>query len=174
MNSEFNFDEIYVSYFPRMKRFAREYVLADADAENIVQDIFLHLWEKRDVFNVRISLSSYLLSLVKNRCVDFLRHRVVVDSYSNELGVKLLALQDVDHSFLSDENLEEILNNAINKLPEQCRVIFSKSRFEGKKYREIAEEMNLSVNTVENQMGIALKKLRVELKDYLPLLVFIL
>ena len=70
--------------------------------------------------------------------------------------------------------MERVVNEAIDKLPERCREVFLKSRLEGMKYKEIAESMNLSVNTVENQMAIALKKLRIELKDYLSFFLFLL
>lgn len=169
-----NFDRIYVMYFSRMRRFAKEYVLFDEDAENIVQDVFVLLWEKRDVLDIQVSLISYLFSLVKNRCLDHLRHNVVAEEYKQELSLKLSALELLNNSFTSDDDVEHIVRTAIDKLPERCREIFIKSRVEGKKYREIAEELNISVNTVENQMSIALKKLRVKLKDYLPLLIFLL
>lgn len=168
-----NFDRIYLSYFYRMHRFAKEYVLSDEDAENIVQDVFMMLWEKRDVLNVQISLTAYLFSLVKNKCLDYLRHKIVADEYKQELGIKLASLEDMNRAFGSDEEIEHFISEAVNKLPERCREIFIKSRVEGKKYREIADELQISVNTVENQMAIALKKLRVELKDYLPLLLFL-
>lgn len=168
------FDEIYVSYFSRMRRFAREYVLFDEDAENIVQDVFLLLWEKKDVLKVQVSLMSYLFSLVKNRCLDYLRHQVVAEEFKQELSVKLSALEHLDQTFGSEEEIERIVKRAIDNLPERCREIFIKNRIEGKKYREIADELQLSVNTVENQMAIALKKLRISLKDYLPLLMFLL
>lgn len=168
------FDEIYVSYFSRMRRFAREYVLFDEDAENIVQDVFLLLWEKKDVLKVQVSLISYLFSLVKNRCLDYLRHQVVAEEFKQELSVKLSALEHLDQTFGSEEEIESIVKSAIDNLPERCREIFIKNRIDGKKYREIADELQLSVNTVENQMGIALKRLRMSLKDYLPLLMFLL
>ena len=176
-----NFDSIYVNNFSRLFLFAKEYVLFDEEAENIVQDIFLMLWEKREALRVDVSLTAYLFTLVKNKCIDFLRHRMVEQMYSEnvkheyneELNVKLFALESFDHNFSSEEDIETLLRNAIDKLPERCRLIFIKSRIEGKKYKEIAEELNLSVNTVEGQISIALKKLREELKDYLPLLLFL-
>lgn len=176
-----NFDSIYINNFSRLFLFAKEYVLFDEEAENIVQDIFLMLWEKRDALRVDVSLTAYLFTLVKNKCIDFLRHRMVEQMYSEniqheyneELNVKLFALESFDHNFSSEEDIEILLRNAIDKLPERCRLIFIKSRIEGKKYKEIAEELNLSVNTVEGQISIALKKLREELKDYLPLLLFL-
>lgn len=169
-----NFDQIYVIYFPRMRRFAKEYVLFDEDAENVVQDVFLLLWEKREVLDVKVSLAAYLFSLVKNKCIDYLRHQAVAEDYKEEQKAKLYALEQLNYHISSDEDIENILNNAIEKLPKKCREIFIKSRIEGKKYREIASELNLSVNTVENQISIALKKLRIELKDYLPLFIFLI
>lgn len=177
-----NFDSIYINNFSRLFLFAKEYVLFDEEAENIVQDIFLMLWEKREALRVDVSLTAYLFTLVKNKSIDFLRHQMVEQMYSEnvkheyneELNVKLFALESFDHNFSSEEDIETLLRNAIDKLPERCRLIFIKSRIEGKKYKEIAEELNLSVNTVEGQISIALKKLREELKDYLPLLLFYL
>jgi RNA polymerase sigma-70 factor, Bacteroides expansion family 1 len=169
-----DFDKIYLLYFSRLHRFAKEYVLNDEDAENIVQDVFMQLWEKRDVLNVQVNLASYLFSLVKNRCLDYLRHKIVIEEYQKTLSLKLIALEQFDYNHSSEDEIELVVTNAIDKLPERCREIFVKSRLEGKKYKEIAEDLSLSVSTIETQMGIALKKLRVELKDYLLLLVFLI
>lgn len=169
-----NFDRIYLTYYFRMYRFAKEYVLFDEDAENIVQDVFLLLWEKCEVLDIQISLVSYLFTLVKNKSLDYLRHKVIADEYKEELSAKLASLESLNYSFTSDEEIEQILMSAIDKLPERCRQIFIKSRIEGKRNREIAQDLNLSLSTVENQMTIALKRLRVELKDYLPLMLFLI
>ena len=169
-----NFDRIYVTYYSRMLRFAKEYVLFEEDAENVVQDVFLLLWEKREVLDIQVSLVSYLFSLVKNRSIDYLRHKVVAEEYRQELTFKLSALEQLNYTFTSEEGIEQAVIKAIDKLPERCREIFLKSRIEGKKHREIADELDISMNTVENQMSIALKKLRIELKDYLPLLLFLI
>ncbi|WP_080905960.1 RNA polymerase sigma-70 factor [Parabacteroides sp. Marseille-P3160] len=168
-----NFDKIYILYYSRMHRFAKEYVILNEDAENIVQDVFVILWEKREVLEIKVSLISYLFSLVKNKCMDYLRHKLIEDKGQEELSAKLYSLELMDQTFSSEEEIEQIINSSIAKLPERCRKIFIKSHIEGKKYREIAEELNISVNTVENQISIALKKLRVLLKDYLPLLFFL-
>lgn len=181
MNVRENFDAIYINNFSRLFLFAKEYVLFDEDAENIVQDVFLMLWEKKDVLRVEVSLTAYLFTLVKNKCIDQLRHNMVAqmytesvqNEYKDEMNMKLYALESFNQNLNSDEDIEILLQQAIDKLPERCRLIFIKSRIEGKKYKEIAEELNLSVNTIEGQISIALKKLREELKDYLPLLFFI-
>ena len=87
--------------------------------------------------------------------------------------MKLASLELFDQSMLLEQDIERIITEAIDSLPEKCREIFIKSKIEGKKQKEIAEELNISLKTVENQMNIAYKKIRVELKDYLPLLIFL-
>jgi RNA polymerase sigma-70 factor (family 1) len=169
-----NFDRIYVDYYPRMLRFAKEYVIFEEDAENIVQDIFMILWEKRAFLNVEVSLTTYLFALVKNKCLNYLQHKRVASEFQAEMALKLSALEKLDETFSSEEEIEQIIRAAIDRLPPHCRDIFIKSRMEGKRYVEIANEMNISVNTVENQISIALRKLRVDLKDYLPLLLFLI
>ena len=123
------------------------------------------------MLDVRISLVSYLFTLVKNKCLDFLRHKTVTNEFAREYKAKQAALEQLNYTISSDEDIERIVTVAINSLPERCKEIFIKSRIEGKKHKEIAEELNISTNTVENQITIALKRLRIELKDYLPLFV---
>ena len=177
-NIPYDFEEIYVSYFSRMKCFAQEYVLSEEDAENIVQDVFTELWEKKELLTYNINLVAFLFTSIKNRCIDHLRHDIVVreavsqmqEEYQITLKVKLASLELFDQSLLS----EQIISEVINSLPDKCREIFIKSKIEGKKQKDIAVEMNISLKTVENQMNIAYKKLKSELKDYLPLLLFFL
>lgn len=91
-----------------------------------------------------------------------------------EYELNLEALEAVDENLVLDTDLEQRIHEAIQSLPEKCREIFILSRVEGLKYSEIAEKLHLSISTVDNQIGIALKKLRVQLKDFLPLLMFLL
>lgn len=172
-----DFEKLYKLYYPKMFAFAKNYVPANEDAENIVQDVFLTLWERKEEIEISFTLTTYLFTLVKNRCLNFLRHKLIEEEYNNqmkeELGFKLYALEAFDYSYQSEEELQEIIRRALDTLPERCREVFIKSRIEGLKYKEISEELGISVNTVENQMVTALKKLRVALKDYLPLLLFL-
>ena len=96
------------------------------------------------------------------------------EEYQITLNVKLASLELFDQSLLSEQDVEKIISDAIDSLPEKCREIFIKSKIEGKKQKDIAAELNLSLKTVENQMNIAYKKIKSELKDYLPLLLFFL
>ena len=151
--------------------------MADEDAENIVQDVFLVLWEKKDELEITYTLTTYLFTLVKNKCLSFLRHKLIEEEYNlqmkEELSFKLYALESLDYSYQSETELQEVIKRALDALPERCREVFIKSRIEGLKYKEISEELGISVNTVENHIVTALKKLRIELKDYLPLLLFL-
>ena len=176
------FSQIYSTYFTKMIRFSQAYVIAEEDAENIVQDIFLYLWEHPEVFKTIDNMDAFLFTLVKNRCLNFLKHSLYVNEKKSsiqtveelEMQMNLYSLQQFDESFLTISDVVNLINEVIDKLPERCKEIFILSRMEGLKYKEIAERLNISVNTVENQMSIALRKLKIELKDYLPLLLFIL
>lgn len=178
----YDFEEIYVLYFSRMKGFAQEYVLSEEEAENIIQDVFTELWERKVLLTYNINLVAFLFTSIKNKCIDHLRHRVVVreavsqiqEEYQMTLRAKLASLELFDQSLLSEQEIEKIVTGIIDTLPEKCREIFIKSKIEGKKQKEIASELNISLKTVENQMNIAYKKLKSELKDYLPLLLFLL
>jgi len=177
-----DFEKVYVVHFSKMKRFAKEYVLSEDEAESIVQDVFLELWEKREVLSMPVNLVAFLFTATKNRCIDYLRHSAMVRETTKKLDeeqryllkIKFESLEAFNQDILSEHDIETILTKAIESLPEKCRQIFVKSRIEGKKQKEIAAELDISINTIETQMGIAYKKLREELKDYLPLLVFLL
>ncbi|NCC74422.1 MAG: RNA polymerase sigma-70 factor [Sphingobacteriia bacterium] len=174
------FEKIYVSHYSRMKRFAQEYVIREEDAENIVQDVFVDLWEQNLLLVTHTKLFAYLFTALKNRCIDFLRHKTVVqhtavkmqDDYTKALQMKFQSLEAFDEQLFTEPDIETIIQNAIENLPEKCREIFILNKIEGKKQKVIAQELNISINTVENQMAIAYKKLKEILKDHIPLLLF--
>lgn len=178
---ETDFDRIYVIYFPKLVRFAQTYLLHREDAENIVQDIFLQLWESADQHLLESSLNAYLFTIVKNRCIDALRKYdqmqdkrcLLSDLERKEFNFKLYSLQHFDDNHLTLPEIEQIIQQAMDSLPLRCREIFMLSRIEGLKHKEIAERLQLSVNTVEGQISIALRKLREALKNYMPLFVLI-
>jgi RNA polymerase sigma-70 factor (ECF subfamily) len=175
------FERIYATYYAKLVRFSKEYVLSEADAENIVQDIFLAMWERRGELEEVQNMNAYLFRIVRNRCIDFLRKRVKTDLHRQPLSeveqkeyeFKLYALNLFDTGALSDEDIEKLIADALQQLPAKCRDIFVLSRFENMSHKQIAEKFDLSPNTVNNQIHIALTKLKRELRDYLPLLLFI-
>ena len=171
------FETIYTANFERMKRFAYHYVLNKEDAENIVQDVFEVLWLKKEELEEDRDYFGYLLYSVKNKCIDFLRKEMLIRSAHDELhkqNIKekalLYSLEQFNPIFETEKDLMHILEEAIASLPPQCKQIFYKSKIQGKKHQEIAKEMQISVNTIETQMSIAYKKLRIILKDLYPIL----
>lgn len=174
------FREFYTYWYSRMKSFAREYVISDKDAEDIVQDVFMELYEKYDSLSFRTNMPAYVFTTVKNKCIDHLRRKIInqesVDRIQEEylltLRMKFDSLEILDDSLLQENDLEERIKTAIDALPEKCRIIFIKHKIEGMKVKEIAEELQISPKTIENQMTIAYKKLKEELKEYLAVLLF--
>ena len=121
-------------------------------SEDIVQDIFFRLWENRENLSIESSLKAYLLTAVKNSCFEELRHREVVRTHQNYvMGSSDLIDYNTEH-YLLYSDLNDHLQEAIKKLPEDMRTIFEMNRFKNLKYREIAEELNVSVRTVESKI----------------------
>lgn len=168
------FEMLFKTYYQPLCRYATSY-LKDADsAEEVVQAAFIGLWEKRKTITIETSLKSYLYRAIRNSCLNELKHGQVKQKYFAQESLKEEAQSaPADHLAIHTE-LEEKIRAAIQTLPEQCRLIFRMSRFEELKYQEIADQLNLSVKTVENQMGKALKIMRTQLKEYLPLLAILM
>jgi len=163
-----DFSKIYMSFYPKLVRFATVFVIYEEDAENIIQDLFLGLWESKDSLKNIENINAYMYKLTKNKCLDHLKHKMVKERfivntqslYEQEASLKLHSLENFDVELASEERVEKIVSKAIDKLPPKCREIFILSRHDGLKYKEISDKLNISVNTVETQMCIALKKLR--------------
>ncbi len=176
------FSEIYTTYFPKLLRFSRFYILSEEEAENIIQDMFTDIWDNMKVLQSIKNTKAFLFSAVKNRCIDYLRKQALINNKSynlleisgKEIEFKLFSLLQIDENMLSADDVENLLHAAIEKLPKRCREIFILSRMEGLKNREIAEQLEISTSTVENQMTIAIRKLKSELKDFLPFILFFL
>ncbi|MDR1645413.1 MAG: RNA polymerase sigma-70 factor [Tannerellaceae bacterium] len=171
-----DFAKTYIACYPKLVRFAQTYVFSQQDAENIVQDVFLHLWEHWNRMDPFINMNAFLFASVKNRCIDYLRKQTQVKHreeplsglQEKELQLNLYSLQALDENKLSRQEIETLVDEAIHSLPDRCREIFILSRMEGLRYKEIAERLNISTNTIEGQMNIALRKLKAKLKDYIP------
>jgi RNA polymerase sigma-70 factor (ECF subfamily) len=169
-----DFDEIYLTYFDALHRYAYTIVRNEVIAEEMVHHMFWKVLEKPNGIQVHTSLKAYLYRAVHHECLNYLKHQKVRQNYeTNHLGRNTTQDENVAHQ-LQYRELEQNLNEAINGLPEQCRTVFQLSRFENLKYAEIAVQLGLSIKTVETQMSRALKKLRVQLADYLPLITWFL
>jgi len=161
---------LFRTYYQPLCNYAYTFVQDRDEAEEIVQSTFMSVWEKRDTLEIKTSVKPYLYAMVRNACLNLIKHEKIKQQHvTHELALSDQSIEAVSQTVMASE-LESKINQALNKLPEQCRLVFKLSRFEELKYAEIADQLNISVKTVENQMGKALKIMREQLKDYLPVL----
>lgn len=165
------YEKIFKDYYSFLCRQAFK-ILNDADeAEEIVQEIFVRIWNKRQEISINSSLKNYLIQSVKNRCFNHIKHHAVRREYSNEYSKEQNFIDDANPLITSE--LDKKIEKAINRLPVERKKIFLMSRQEGLKYKEIADALGISIKTVENQMGKALKHLREELVEYLTIAIIL-
>ncbi len=168
------FEMIFKNFYQPLCNYAYSFVQDRDEAEEIVQATFLSVWEKRNNLSIHTGVKPYLYAMVRNASLNVLKHEKIKQQHAAvELAVAERSTESVSRTVMASE-LEERIFKALNKLPEQCRLVFKLSRFEELKYAEIADQLNISVKTVENQMGKALKIMREQLKDYLPLLIVLM
>ena len=168
--TEAAFEEVFMEHYKGLYSYACIMLKNEADAEEITQNVFVKLWEKRSALVIETSLKAYLYRMVHNDCLNRLKHLSVVRTFQNEKMYSMKNESDNAEDKLAAEQLNDRLRNALRELPEQCRTIFQMSRFDELKYREIADKLGISVKTVENQMGKALRLLREKLVDFLILI----
>lgn len=172
-DSSVAFERMFKTYFKSLHGYACTIMKDEVIAEEMVQNVFYKLWEKKENIQQMQSETAYLYRSVYNECLNYLKHdKVKMAHQAHTLRHSSEADNGADTTSLRE--LEQKIDNALKELPEQCRTIFQMSRFEELKYREIADRLGLSVKTVENQMGKALKILRIKLVEYLPILLALL
>lgn len=155
-------------YYTLLCSVAYQYVRDEQISESIASDVFFTLWKKREEILPIASLKAYLLRSVRNRAIDYLRsvkNTLHIDIQSSE-NTSFIRDEDVFEKYIQNE-LENKINEEINKLPLECKTVFCLSRNEGKSYSEISQELNISVNTVKYHIKNALSILRKELQDYI-------
>jgi RNA polymerase sigma-70 factor, ECF subfamily len=168
------FEMIFKTYYQPLCNYAYTFLRDKEEAEEIVQTTFLSVWEKRGGMTIRTAVKPYLYAMVRNACLNVIKHEKIKQKHAvEEISLSSHSHDSVAHAVASSE-LESRIHNAMERLPEQCRLVFKLSRFEELKYAEIAEQLGISVKTVENHMGKALKIMREQLKDYLPLLIVLM
>lgn len=177
---ESSFKVIFNFFYPRLYHFIREYIPNDDLAENMVQDTFLIFWNKRNNLKEDTNINAWLYTVARNNCLKKLRNdksrkASFFSTQLNELELEMNmeALSVLDTSDLTFSEIERIIENTLAGLSPQCRKIFELSRFENKKNKEIAGELDISVKAVEGQMTKALKVFKTALKDYLPLVSYL-
>ena len=161
-----SFSDIFSAYYKDLVFFAYSFTHELSSAEDIVQDTFVKLWEDHENLNVTVSLKSILLKTIQNKCIDWHRHKKIVNNHSTYIiDNSPLYEYDTDNYVLRSE-LEEGIEKAIVNLPEKFKEAFEMNRFEGLKYQEIAAKLNVSIRTVEVRICKALELLRKSLVDF--------
>ena len=168
------FEAFFKAHYSHLCAYANKYVQNNDAAEEIVQDLFVNFWQKKEELMITSSLPSYFFRAVHNSCLNYIKQRTVHRKHEE------IILQETKDNIYhepfepDDHPMEQTIRAAIDKLPPERRKIFIMNRFNELSYKEIAGKLGLSVKTVENQIGKALKFLREELKDHIPALLFLL
>ena len=165
-NSDQAVEVLFKTHYTYLCKVAYRIIPEANTVEDLVQDVFMEIWRKKDDLNINTSIKAYLRKSVVNKALNHIR------SQKMKFDEDERALEEHDSRQNISENLEagelqKIINNAIESLPEKCRIVFSLSRFEELSYQEISEKLNISKKTVENQISKALRILRKEVNPYL-------
>jgi RNA polymerase sigma-70 factor (ECF subfamily) len=166
------FEALFHRYYGILCHYAAQQIKNEAEAEEIVQELFVRLWKKREKIQIDTSLKNYLFRAVKNQSLNYIQHNQIKNQYAQKVIHETDAV-NTDESNYTETGLLQKIEESINLLPEKRQEIFRLSRQQGLKYREIAEKLNISVKTVETQMGLAIKTLREKLKHYSGILLFL-
>ena len=159
------FEIVFNQYFNVMVLYAARFMDTREEAEEIAQDVFVKFWEKCDTLSPDSSIKSYLYRSIHNSCLNAIKHERVKDGYKQHVIQFLESTYQSDVDFEDPDFVRNRIQEEIEKLPPRCCEIFKLSRYEGLKYQEIADHLEISVKTVEVQMGKALKVLRENLSD---------
>lgn len=175
------FNELFNQHYNPFLRFAASYVRDKSIAEEITLEAFSIFWEKQSTVPEITNHSAYILTIVKNLCFNHLKRTTlkvntesrIQEAMEWELTTRINNLEACDPEYLYSKEVESILHETIDKLPERTKEVFLMSRFESKTHKEIAEVLNITTKGVEYHITQAIKQLSIDLKDYLPLTVFI-
>lgn len=171
---------LFAIYFPRLNDFACKVVRDDVISQDIVQEVFVKIWEKRAEIEP-INLEAFLFRLVRNRCIDYIKHLKVINNRMQEIQIssKYEELYRID--FVGDEpyvlieqELKLKIEKTIESLPERCREVFILSRMNGLKNKEIAEKLDINIKNVERHLSRAMQAFRENFSEELPLAIVIL
>ncbi len=169
-------EQLFKLHYTTMCKTVYRMVKDEAIAEDIVQDVFFNFWKKREQLNITTSLAAYLKRSATNAGIDYLRKKRPTSDNSFDIDEPIYQHLAVDSNQSDDtirtEELSNHIESALELLPPRCKEVFILNRFEEMSYQEVADTLGISIKTVENQIGKALKIMRIALKDYLPLLSF--
>jgi RNA polymerase sigma-70 factor (ECF subfamily) len=172
-----SFELLFRRLYPKVCAYAQKFLHNTNDSKEVAQELFLNVWKNRDRIDENQSLTSYLFVSTKNRCLNLLETKKNRSKHA-ELLWYLYVQESTDNNNAFQQlvvnDLENNLSVALGHLPKECKKIFELSRYEGLKYQEIAQQLNISIKTVETQMSRALTKLRLEMRQHLTILLICL
>jgi len=172
--NESAFEQIFKANYNPIVGFCNQFISDHDKAASLAQEAFINLWMNRSKIQSPNGVKSFLYTFAKSSCLNFIRHKKVVSKYEDrhlqdqEARINAEVLDSFDFDALEFSEMEDLIYRAIGELPEKCRQVFMLSRFEGKKNKEIADELQISVKSVEANITRALKTLSVKLAEYLP------
>ena len=173
------FNKLYNDYYRQFVRFAMGYIKDEAKAQDFVSDAFASYWEKKESLPQDTNAPAYILTTVKNNCLNDLLHKKVKIRATEELtehaqwilNTQINTLEACNPDRIFSKEIEQIIENTINKLPERTAQIFKMSRFEHLSHRDIAKQLGLTTKSVEYHITKTLNDLRMNLKDFLTILI---
>lgn len=168
------FEAVFRSNYARLCGFGNYLLKDQAQTEDLVQGMFVNLWERRDSFAVQGDIGKYLLAATKNACLNHIKHLKIRVKHQEHVKAMPADFAENPEEELQQAELRMRIEQAVSKLPDRCAEIFKMSRYDGLKYQEIADQLGLSVKTIEAQMGKALKLLREDLRHLVPLIFLLL
>ena len=174
-----DFEYVFKLYYNRIYGFANKFIEDEDDCKEIAQETFIKLWNSRDSINKEKAVQSYLFQTAKNACLNLIRQNKVRTKYASqyiqerEKRINSEILNSIESNTLTFQELDELVKKSISELPDKCKLVFMKKRFEGMKNKEIALQMGITTKAVEANMTRALKNLSLRLVDYLPAILVI-
>ena len=173
-----SFRDIFQDYYQPLCHLSMHYLEDKDEAKGVVQEAFVKLWEVRHELNPDSNLRNFLFTLVKNNCLNILKRRQILLKHHEkirwmEMHYQYESMARMGDDYLEFNELKDKIDLSIRNLPIHCRVVFEMSRFEDLKNREIADKLGVTQKTVEAHLTKALKILRNDLKDYLPIIAVI-
>lgn len=165
-----SFDRLFRQYYKSLVLYAGTIIQDQKTCEDIVQNTFLKLWVAREIINIDISVRSFLIQSVRNRCIDEIRHNKIASDHITFSMKHDIGISNSTEDYVLYSELNENIESAINKLPTEEKIAFKMSRFDNMKYKDIAKALNVSQRTVEVRISKALKTLASLLRDCLPII----
>lgn len=157
---EQQFSEIFCTYEHRLYTLALRLTKSDQSARDIIQEVFMKLWENRSSIHAIDNMEAWLYRLVENKSIDFLRKVAASDRLKESIWINVQQMMKEADEWLIAKEYNQVIQRAINELPPQRKIIYRLHKEEGMNYREIANELNISRHTVKNQLYAAVQSLR--------------